>query len=317
MKDERVIAIRETVFNTFALAEDNFESAVLLYESEKYRTSLPLFRDALLLGTKALVLIEMDEPPADSGLVESFLQSRTSKESGIAIDLKGVVEKLDTIEEETRDHPLKISEDHVKALDSCYKQIENFLAKTNKYLRKTLLTSQEEKRRRLVKKLALAISAALVLVIAAAVLIQFLLSLGHGLTGQYYADLNFEKLIKTRTDKKIDFDWGLGEVIDDFAESVTIRWTGRIKAPKPGTYIFITRSDDGARLWIDDKLVIDDWNVHAAENFEAKVNLRKGDHKIKVEYFEAEGFASMQLYWQIPGKERWKVISSSYLKRSE
>jgi uncharacterized protein (UPF0332 family) len=317
MKDERILAIREKVLETFAIAEDSFESAVLLYESEKYRTSIPLFADSILGGIKALLMLYLDKLPPEDQLLDSYHKSEIYKEMKSEVKLDEVLKKLKNAAKDSLQHPLKFSEESTKNLDWCYKNIENFLARAHKFIKKSLLTTQEIKKRKFVKRLIITISAAVAAILLLAAIFQHILSLGRGLSGKYFADQNFEKLIETRKDKRIDFDWGLGEVIHNFADHVSIRWTGKIKIPKSGTYKFIIRSDDGARLWIDDNLVIDDWNIHAAEDRGAKINLESRLHNIRVEYFEEEGFASMKLLWIKPGEQKKEIIPSSYLRRRE
>ena len=94
MKDERILAIREEVVEVFAIAEDNFESADLLYESEKYRASIPFLRDSVLSGIKALLMPYIDDLPDDSLLVDSYYQTEISKEIKLDIGLNEVLEKL-------------------------------------------------------------------------------------------------------------------------------------------------------------------------------------------------------------------------------
>ena len=60
----------------------------------------------------------------------------------------------------------------------------------------------------------------------------------------------------------------------------------------PGEYTIELTSDDGARLYIDGKLVIDHWNVHEPETDEIKVALG-GHHNIRIEHFEATGFSTL------------------------
>ena len=57
MKDKRILAVREKVFEIFGIAGDKLQSADILYESEKYRESIPLFRDSALYGIKALLML--------------------------------------------------------------------------------------------------------------------------------------------------------------------------------------------------------------------------------------------------------------------
>lgn len=59
-----------------------------------------------------------------------------------------------------------------------------------------------------------------------------------------------------------------------------------------GEYTFELSSDDGARLYLDDKLLIDHWNVHEPATDEVKVTLG-GHHSIRIEHFEASGFSTL------------------------
>lgn len=316
MDDERILAIREKAFAEFAMAEDNFESAALLHESERYRTSIPLFRNSLFSAIKALLTLQTDELPENSRLIDSYDQTDLGKEIKSDIELNEILTKLNNSEKDCMEHPLDISKEIIRDLDTCYKQIENFLAKARKFVRKTLRTRQEVKKRSFARKLIMTTTAFIAAAVVLVIVILYLLSLKNGLTGSYFSGQNFEKIIKTRRNKKIDFDWGPGNIINNHADFVSIRWTGKIKAPKSGKYTFITRSDDGARLWIDNKLLIDDWKPHAEEEHRARISLKKGFHDIKVEYFDAEIMATMKLLWIIPGTQRTKIVSPSHLRKA-
>jgi hypothetical protein len=60
----------------------------------------------------------------------------------------------------------------------------------------------------------------------------------------------------------------------------------------PGEYTMELTSDDGARLYLDGKLIIDNWDVHEPETDEAKVRLG-GKHSLRIEHFEAGGFSTL------------------------
>jgi hypothetical protein len=61
----------------------------------------------------------------------------------------------------------------------------------------------------------------------------------------------------------------------------------------PGTYTLQVISDDGARVWVDDKLVLDAWAPH--ESRVDRVALAGGTHALRVHYFDAGGWAEMRL----------------------
>ena len=60
------------------------------------------------------------------------------------------------------------------------------------------------------------------------------------------------------------------------------RWTGFIEAPATGEFTLHTFSNDGVRLWIDGKLVIEDWTDHGEKEDIAKVQFTAGKrHAVK------------------------------------
>jgi hypothetical protein len=66
----------------------------------------------------------------------------------------------------------------------------------------------------------------------------------------------------------------------------------RVDLPE-GEYAIRTISDDGVRVWVDDRLVIDRWSIH--ESIADEAPLSAGPHRIRVEYFEATGWAELRV----------------------
>lgn len=134
-----------------------------------------------------------------------------------------------------------------------------------------------------------------------------------GIAGKYYADARFGKLIDTKIDKCIDFNWMLGSPLPSIKpDYFSIEWNGYIRADADEVYWFFIRSDNGARLWIDDDLVIDNWNSNVSDELCKPVFLERGLHKIKLQYFESEGFASVSLSWA--SERLWKsTVPSDHL----
>ena len=74
------------------------------------------------------------------------------------------------------------------------------------------------------------------------------------------------------------------------------RWTGQFEAPRDDDYRFYVSSDDGVRLYLDDKLVLDDWNPHGVKVQKAESALKAGQKvKVRLEYFEDSGDASVHV----------------------
>ncbi len=314
MDDARKISVKNGVFRALSAARDQYQSAGILYESKKYHASLPFLRDAVMYGIKALLMLDHDDLPDDSGLVDAYYQADVSQDLKLSIELKGILKRLENVQEEKVGYPSVMSRESLKDMATSYKQTGIFLAKARRYINKSLQTTQEMKKKKIARKLMVAGAATILAVLVIIRLIIFITTFDNGLMGSYYSGLNFETLIKEQRDKMINFDWNMGSIIDDYFDNVSVRWTGRIKTPVNAEYIFITRSDDGARLWIDGRLIIDDWNIHAVMDKRAAVYLDKGFHDIRVEYFDSGGQAVMKLMWLVPGWRSQKAISPNYLK---
>lgn len=95
----------------------------------------------------------------------------------------------------------------------------------------------------------------------------------------------------TRLDPQINFDWGRKAVF-------STRWTGKIRSENSGDYLFVLRSDDGSRLRIDGKCVIDLWSNHPVQSRTTLMNLEAGrTYDLQVDYYNAGGSAVMQFGW--------------------
>lgn len=128
----------------------------------------------------------------------------------------------------------------------------------------------------------------------------------QGLNGDYFnnKELQGQPTLK-RVDKEINFLWGGGSPAKEIGEdNFSVRWTGYVKAPVSGVFTLSTSSDDGIRLYIDDKLLINDWSDHSLNSVSAEVELTEGKvYKIKVEFYENGGDAIAMLGWKLPGED--------------
>ncbi len=120
---------------------------------------------------------------------------------------------------------------------------------------------------------------------------------GNGLTGEYFDNQGLEgKPVLVRTDPHVDFHWGEGsfapnEPVDHFSA----RWTAYYVPKTSGDYRFYVSADDGARVYVDDDRIIDDWQRHGETLDTATRTLAAGHtYKIKLEYFEAVGAATVR-----------------------
>jgi RHS repeat-associated protein len=94
------------------------------------------------------------------------------------------------------------------------------------------------------------------------------------------------------------------------------RYSGEILLPQSANYDFLITSDDGARLWIDDVPVIDGWTNGSAFRFGTVTiaNPTAGTrHRIRVEYYDYTGSASISLFYRIAPSGSWAAVPGANL----
>jgi hypothetical protein len=95
----------------------------------------------------------------------------------------------------------------------------------------------------------------------------------------------------------LDWDWGTGSPHANVsADRFSARWTRYIDVTA-GSYRFTANSDDGIRVYVDNHLIIDQWNDHAVQTFTGDIDLAAGHHLVKVEYYENLGYAVAKVSW--------------------
>ncbi|MGF1938233.1 MAG: PA14 domain-containing protein [Nostoc sp. ChiQUE02] len=141
---------------------------------------------------------------------------------------------------------------------------------------------------------------------------------GNGLKAEYYDNIDFTTLKQTRTDKTVNFNWGSGSP-EPFigADTFSARWTGQVEAKYNETYKFYTTSDDGVRLWVNDKLLIDKFVNQSATEYSGAIALVAGQkYNIKLEYYENQYDAVSQLSWSSSSQTK-EIIPQSQLYSPE
>lgn len=124
-----------------------------------------------------------------------------------------------------------------------------------------------------------------------------------GSTAPKNHDVSDKVLVAQKTHKAIDFIWERRAPIANVPENrFLVVWEGKIDAPHADTYTFKTYADDGLRLWIDSNTtpVINDWSSHPPEERSGNIFLTKGEHALKLVYFENTDLAQISLSWQSP-----------------
>ncbi|SEG68147.1 beta-glucosidase [Actinacidiphila yanglinensis] len=127
---------------------------------------------------------------------------------------------------------------------------------------------------------------------------------GSGLTGTYYngTALSGDPLT-TRNTAQVDFDWNGGPPAPSVpASGWSAAYTGTLTPPSTGTYTFSVTSDDGSRLLVDGKQVIDNWRDQGGTTETGTVTLTAGQPvSIEVDYYQDGGGSLLDLGWQPPG----------------
>ncbi len=101
-----------------------------------------------------------------------------------------------------------------------------------------------------------------------------------------------------RNDATIDFNWGWGAPDSTLpSDQFSARWT-RTAGFDAATYRFHVIVDDGARLWVDDQLILDAWKKGAVREISVDRAMARGAHDLRVEFYEETGQARIQVWWE-------------------
>ncbi|HET9276335.1 MAG TPA: NosD domain-containing protein [Gemmatimonadales bacterium] len=98
--------------------------------------------------------------------------------------------------------------------------------------------------------------------------------------------------VAARREPFLDWQWYRPSFPGVPAERYAVTAEGRVTLP-PGEYELVTISDDGVRVFVDDRLVIDNWSLH--ESAVDRVPLEPGAHRLRVEYFQVGGWAELRV----------------------
>ena len=103
----------------------------------------------------------------------------------------------------------------------------------------------------------------------------------------------------SRRDPNIDFRWTFNAPARGIPVGwYSVRWTGRVRVPPNGARRIGVEGNDGYRLWIDGRLLIDNWRKQSYRTTMVPVALEPGSvHDIRLEFFESAGRARVRLVW--------------------
>ncbi len=127
----------------------------------------------------------------------------------------------------------------------------------------------------------------------------------RGLKAEYFGNILLQgDPITEKTAWRMDFDFIKHPVKGVPKKNFSARFSGWITPEKSGTYLFVLRSDDGARIFLDGKPLLDDWSDHGPRARTAKAALVGGrDYPIRIEYFQKAGRGVLRFGWGLLSPE--------------
>lgn len=131
----------------------------------------------------------------------------------------------------------------------------------------------------------------------------------EGLQAAYFNNISFSGTpVLERIDKQIDFRWTLfGPATGMDADFYAARWSGYLQSPVTGKYKIGLEGNDGFRLYINNQLVIDNWQKQSYHTIVKDYFFEKGKrYAIKVEFYEPKGNATIKLIWNVGVQNDWR-----------
>jgi len=120
--------------------------------------------------------------------------------------------------------------------------------------------------------------------------------------GEWSALPDFRSLQPVRTSEVLDLDLSIAQRGHNYA----LRYETYLHT-EPGAYRIFLGSDDGSRLWIDDRMVVEIDGVHGFEWRDQEVSLDDRPHRMVIEYFQAYGEAALRVELTGPGLSRTEL----------
>jgi glucose/arabinose dehydrogenase len=148
-------------------------------------------------------------------------------------------------------------------------------------------------------------------------------NLKPGLVGEYFKGRfksipATEKPFYVRVDKQVSFANSTGDFQGSkLGQNFTARWRGFLLVEKSGEYTFSTASDDGSRLLIDGKVVVDNWGDHSWGKKSGSTHLSFGTHPIEIQYDQGGGECGVIAYWMPPGGKETPIPASALFHNAE
>jgi beta-glucosidase len=131
----------------------------------------------------------------------------------------------------------------------------------------------------------------------------------NGLTVSFYNNITLTgNPVATQIDNQVNHHWTFMPPVDKVDVGFySVRWTGNIIAPQSGTFKIGLQGNEGFRLYINDKLLIDDWKKQSYATQTVDFNFEKDkSYNIKIEFYESVGNGEIKLIWNVGVENNWQ-----------
>lgn len=122
----------------------------------------------------------------------------------------------------------------------------------------------------------------------------------RGFRAEYFNNSNLGgRPAFVQTEKKINYSWAGGAGVKDLSkENFSVRWSGVLRSKETSDYDFTLGGDDGYRMYINDELVINNWNPGGYRSTVFTKTLQKEtSYRIRIEYYQQGGGAAVNFIW--------------------
>ena len=126
----------------------------------------------------------------------------------------------------------------------------------------------------------------------------------RGLKAEYFDNKDLQGTpVATRTEEQLNFDWFTDAPAPGInTDNWSARWTGYFVPPASGAYRFGARADDGVRVFLDERPIVDNWRDGSTKTLTQALDFEAGRaYKLRVEYYERYASATAKLVWGPPG----------------
>lgn len=140
---------------------------------------------------------------------------------------------------------------------------------------------------------------------------------GTGFYAYYYDNMDFTAPRKPKIDPMVNFNWGTAVPEATMgADTYTVKWSAWVIPQFTETYTFYTRTDDGAKLWVNNELLVNKWVNQGPTEWSGTINLTAGErYPLQMEYYENTGGAVAELRWSSPSQAKQIIPQARAIPR--